>query len=148
MIVMVLSTTICKSQIVIDKAGDGWDLKVDSALAIIKKTDSTKYKLLVKVCDKITFWSGTYSTNEGEKEKKGSIIISSTDAKAQSLNNLAAVIVHESVHLYMRYNGVQEKPEEEIICYSYEYEFLIQVPNVEYYLLEHCLRQIKMRYNK
>jgi hypothetical protein len=96
---MVLSTTICKSQIVIDKAGDGWDLKADSALAIIKQTDTTTYKLVLQVCDKITFWSGGYSTNEGSKDTKGSIIISSTDAKAKSLNNLAAVIVHESIHL-------------------------------------------------
>ena len=141
--VMVLSSTICKSQIVVDKAGDGWDLKVDTALALIKKTDSIKYRLLIKVCDKITFWSGTFSTNEGEKGKKGAIIISSADAKASSINNIAAVIIHESLHLYMRYNGVEEKPEEEIICYSYEYEFLTQVPKIESYLLEHCLRQIR-----
>lgn len=143
MIVMVLSTTICKSQIVIDKAGDGWDLRADSALAIIKQTDTTAYKLVLRVCNKITFWSGKYSTNEGYKDTKGTIIISSTDAKAQSLNNLAAVIVHESLHLYMRFKGVQESPREEILCYSYEYDFLRKIPNVEYYLLEHCLKQIR-----
>ena len=103
MIVMVLSTTICKSQIVIDKAGDGWDLRADSALAIIKQTDTTAYKLVLRVCNKITFWSGNYSTNEGYKDTKGTIMISSTDAKAKSLNNIAAVIVHESLHLYLRY---------------------------------------------
>lgn len=143
MIVMVLSSTICKSQIVIDKAGDGWDLRADSALAIIKQTDTTVYKLVLRVCNKITFWSGNYSTNEGYKDTKGSIIISSTDAKAKSLNNLAAVIVHESLHLYMRFKGVQESPREEILCYSYEYDFLRKIPNVEPYLLEHCLKQIR-----
>jgi hypothetical protein len=143
MIVMVLSTTICKSQIVIDKAGDGWDLRADSALAIIKQTDTTAYKLVLRVCNKITFWSGNYSTNEGYKDTKGTIMISSTDAKAKSLNNIAAVIVHESLHLYMRFKGVQESPREEILCYSYEYDFLRKIPNVEYYLLEHCLKQIR-----
>ena len=147
MIVMVLSTTICKSQIVIDKAGDGWDLRADSALAIIKQTDTTAYKLVLRVCNKITFWSGNYSTNEGYKDTKGTIMISSTDAKAKSLNNIAAVIVHESLHLYLRYRGVQESPREEILCYSYEYDFLRKIPNVEYYLLEHCLRQITYRQN-
>jgi hypothetical protein len=147
MIVMVLSTTICKSQIVIDKAGDGWDLRADSALAIIKQTDTTAYKLVLRVCNKITFWSGNYSTNEGYKDTKGIIMISSTDAKAKSLNNIAAVIVHESLHLYLRYRGVEESPKEEILCYSYEYDFLRKIPNVEYYLLEHCLRQITYRQN-
>jgi hypothetical protein len=146
-IVMVLSTTICKSQIVIDKAGDGWDLRADSALAIIKQTDTTAYKLVLRVCNKITFWSGNYSTNEGYKDTKGIIMISSTDAKAKSLNNIAAVIVHESLHLYLRYRGVEESPKEEILCYSYEYDFLRKIPNVEYYLLEHCLRQITYRQN-
>ena len=145
MIVMVLSTTICKSQIIIDKAGDGWDLRADSALAIIKQTDTTAYKLVLRVCNKITFWSGNYSTNEGYKDTKGTIMISSTDAKAKSLNNIAAVIVHESLHLYLRYKGVEESPKEEILCYSYEYDFLRKIPNVEYYLLEHCLRQIRYR---
>ena len=147
MIVMVLSTTICKSQIVIDKAGDGWDLRADSALAIIKQTDTTAYKLVLRVCNKITFWSGNYSTNEGYKDTKGTIMISSTDAKAKSLNNIAAVIVHESLHLYLRYRGVEESSREEILCYSYEYDFLRKIPNVEYYLLEHCLRQITYRQN-
>ena len=144
---MVLSTTICKSQIVIDKAGDGWDLRADSALAIIKQTDTTAYKLVLRVCNKITFWSGNYSTNEGYKDTKGTIMISSTDAKAKSLNNIAAVIVHESLHLYLRYRGVEESQKEEILCYSYEYDFLRKIPNVEYYLLEHCLRQITYRQN-
>jgi len=31
------------SQISIDKAGDGWHLKIDSALSLIKQYDSTKY---------------------------------------------------------------------------------------------------------
>ena len=145
--VMVLSTTICKSQIVIDKAGDGWDLRADSALTIIRQTDTTAYKLVLRVCNKITFWSGNYSTNEGSKDAKGSIVISSTDARAKSLNNLAAVIVHESLHLYLRYRGVQESPREEILCYSYEYDFLRKIPNVEQYLLDHCLRQITFRQN-
>jgi hypothetical protein len=144
---MVLSTTICKSQIVIDKAGDGWDLRADSALAIIKLTDTNNYKLVLQVCDKITFWSGIYSTNEGYKDTKGTIIISSTDAKAKSLNNLAAVIVHESLHLYLRYKGVEESAKEEILCYSYEYNFLCKIPNIEYYLLDHCLKQISLRQN-
>ena len=44
-------------QIKVDKAGDGWDLKVDSALALIQKTDSAKYALLVSVCSTVSFCS-------------------------------------------------------------------------------------------
>ena len=38
---MILLTlpSLLLSQIVIDKAGDGWDSKIDSALQLIKKTD-------------------------------------------------------------------------------------------------------------
>ena len=73
---LLLPLNLC-SQIKIDKAGDGWDLKADSALIIIQKYDSTKYKLLLDVCDRIEFWNGSYSTNDGVK----TIIISNGDVK-------------------------------------------------------------------
>jgi len=126
-------------QIDIDKAGDGWDEKVDSSLAIIKQYDSIKYKLLLRVCDKIEFWNGCYSTNNGER----TIIVSSGDVKLGSLNNLAAVIVHESLHLYYsNHLNMLNNQEEENMCYRYELSFLEMLSDVEPWLWTHTLQQI------
>jgi hypothetical protein len=37
----------------VDKAGDGWDQKIDSALILIQKTDIEKYQLIDSVCNKV-----------------------------------------------------------------------------------------------
>jgi hypothetical protein len=131
--------TFLSAQIKIDKAGDGWDLKTDSALSLIKQYDSAKYKLLLDVCDRIEFWNGSYSTNDGKK----TIVICAEDVKLESLNNLAAVAVHESLHLY--YSNVQttlESKKEENMCYKYEFSFLQKLPNVESWLWTHTIEQI------
>ena len=75
-LLLLFPLTLC-SQIKVDKAGDGWNLKADSALNVIKQYDSTKYKLLLEVCNKIEFWNGSYSTNDGKK----TIVISVGDVK-------------------------------------------------------------------
>ena len=135
---LLLPLNLC-SQIKIDKAGDGWDLKADSALIIIQKYDSTKYKLLLDVCDRIEFWNGSYSTNDGVK----TIIISNGDVKLNSINNLAAVIIHESFHLHcIKSNFGFETTKEENVCYRYEFSFLEMLPNVETWLWRHTLEQI------
>jgi hypothetical protein len=86
-------------QIKVDKAGDGWDLKVDSALTLIKTTDSAKYALLDSVCSNVSFWLSDFSSCESEEG--GRIYISVRDVKLNSINNLASVLVHESFHLYI-----------------------------------------------
>ena len=127
------------SQIKIDKAGDGWDLKIDSALNTIKQYDSTKYQLLLNVCDKVEFWNGCYSTNDGNK----SIVVSVGDVKLGSINNLAAVIVHESLHLYaVQAPMVWGDKVEENMCYRYELSFLEMLPEVEPWLWVHTMQQI------
>lgn len=131
--------TFVYSQIKIDKAGDEWNLKIDSAINIIKHYDSTKYQLLLNVCNKVEFWNGNYSTNDGKK----SIIVSIKDVKLNSLNNLAAILVHESLHLYYSStNNILEDKIEENICYKYEFSFLEKLPNVEIWLWRHTLEQI------
>ena len=134
-----LLPTILFSQIKVDKAGDGWDQKIDSSLNIIQKYDSTKYKLLLDVCDRIEFWNGSYSTNDGKK----TIIVSTEDVKLNSINNLAAVIIHESFHLYCTKSNLGfETTKEENVCYRYEFSFLEMLPNVEIWLWRHTLEQI------
>ena len=136
---ILLVPIFASAQIKIDKAGDGWDLKTDSALSLIKEYDSTKYRLLLDVCDRIEFWNGSYSTNDGKK----TIIVCVQDIKLRSKNNLAAVLVHESLHLW--YSNVEptlESKKEENMCYRYEFSFLQKLPNVESWLWAHTVNQI------
>lgn len=136
---ILLLPVFASAQIKIDKAGDGWDLKTDSALNLIKEYDSVKYRLLLDVCDRIEFWNGSYSTNDGKK----TIVVCVQDVKLESINNLAAVLVHESLHL--RYSNVEptlESKKEENMCYRYEFSFLQKLPNVESWLWTHTVNQI------
>jgi len=134
-------------QIKVDKAGDGWDLKVDSALALIKKTDSAKYALLDSVCSNISFWLSDFSSCDLEEEG-GRIYISVRDVKLNSINNLAAVLVHESFHLYIWKKKILLHPKgEENYCYRYELELVNKLPNLETWLKLHVIEQIENTQN-
>ena len=129
-------------QIRIDKAGDGWDLKIDSALTVIKQTDPQKFQLLDSVCQEVSFWISDFSSNE-LVENKGRIYVSVKDVKL-GINNLACVLVHESLHLYFLRRGVQMTPaEEENYCYRYELEFIQKLKNPEPWLKENALKHIQ-----
>lgn len=141
-IFLTLISTSNRNDIIIDKAGDNWDYQVYEALTLIKKTDINSYNKLNNVCHKITFWSGGYSTNEFSNGK-GVIIISVKDAQYKSINNIAAIIIHESEHLYYRKQNLPILVNEELYCYLYEYNFLKKIYNVEPFLLKHCEEQIK-----
>lgn len=127
------------AQINIHKAGDGWHLKVDSAIQLIKETDYEKAIVLDSVCKKIEFWQGSFSTNEGSYGNKGTILISVKDVKLNSINNLAAVLVHESLHLLFLKKGMVLSPgKEEMYCYRYELEFLLKLKDPEPWLIQHA----------
>jgi len=129
-------------QIRVDKAGDGWDLKIDSALIVIKQTDLQKSQLLDSVCQEVSFWISNFSSNE-LVGKKGRIYVSTKDVKL-GINNLACVLVHESLHLYFLRKGVQMTPaEEENYCYRYELEFIEKLINPEPWLKENALKHIQ-----
>ena len=130
------------SQIKIDKAGDGWDLKIDSALQLIKKTDIIKYNLIDSVCTSISFWVSEFSSCE-LTDSTGVIYVSTKDVKLNSINNLAAVLVHESFHLYLRKRGtVLTTNQEEYFCYYYELGLINKLSNVEDWLIQHTKQQI------
>jgi len=138
--ILVFIPNLLFSQIKIDKAGDDWDLKIDSAITLIKQVDSNYYNVLVEHCQHIEIWNGPFSTNYLDNGQ-GTIIVSVNDIKLNSINNLAAVLVHESCHLMFLKGGViLSEKEEEQACYHYEYFFLLQVPNVEPWLLEHAFK--------
>ena len=129
-------------QIRIDKAGDGWDLKIDSALTVIKQTDPQKFQLLDSVCQEVSFWISDFSSNE-LVENKGRIYVSVKDVRL-GINNLACVLVHESLHLYFLRRGVQMTPaEEENYCYKYELEFIQKLTNPEPWLKANALKHIQ-----
>ena len=110
-LLLLLIPSICLGQIKVDKAGDGWDLKIDSALTVIKYTDLQKYQLLDSVCQEVSFWISNFSSNE-LVGKTGRIYVSTKDVKL-GVNNLACVLIHESLHLYFLRKGVKMTPAEE-----------------------------------
>jgi hypothetical protein len=139
MIVPILSF----SQIKIDNVGDGWGAKVDSAISLIKKTDLERYEVLIKNCNQVEFIIGDYSTT-----KPPSVIaITTKDMNRGSINNIAAILVHESYHLKLWNEGIKIDPnKEEREAYIWEYEFLCKLPNVEDWLFLHAINQI-IRYS-
>ena len=125
-LITLLLPFISHSQIIIPDVGEGWKNDVDSAIKIIQKYDSEKYKLLTETCTNIEFWNGDYSTIDGSN----TITISTKDLKRKSINNICCILVHESLHLYIRrLNFKIERNTEEIIAYTYELEFLKKLPN-------------------
>lgn len=128
------------SQIKIDDVGDGWKGKVESALVLIEKTDQRAYNDVIKYCNHISFWTGNHSTTQ----YPSSIIISTKDIRINSLNNLACLIVHEAQHLKINNKSIlMEESEEELYCYKYEYEFAKKIIDIEDWLIQHIINNIK-----
>jgi hypothetical protein len=141
-LLLLLIPFTCSGQIRVDKAGDGWDLKIDSALTVIKCTDLQKHQLLDSVCQEVSFWISNFSSNE-LVGKTGRIYVSTKDVKL-GINNLACVLIHESLHLYFLRKGVKMTPaEEENYCYRYELEFIEKLTNPEPWLKENALKHIQ-----
>ena len=131
------------SQIKVDKAGDGWQLKIDSALQLIKKVDIEKYQLIDSVCERVEFWTSGFSSNEGSYGNKGTILVAVKDVQLNSINNLAVVLVHESLHLHVLQKGYILPPEqEEAWCYRYELSFIDKLKNPEPWLKQHAITQL------
>jgi len=140
---LLLIANLAYAQIKVDKAGDGWDQKIDSALQLIKKTDIEKYQLLDSVCERVEFWSSGFSSNEGSYGNKGTILVAIKDVQLNSINNLAVVLVHESLHLHVLQKGYIIIPEqEEAWCYRYELDFIDKLDNPEPWLKQHAITQL------
>ena len=126
------------SQIRIDDVGDGWKGLVEQALKVIETTDSTKYELVTRYCTQISYGLQPFSTTEAGHV----IILPTAEMKKGIVNDIAAAIVHESLHLYFVHNSIGATEQvEEAICYAYELEFLKQIPGVEQFLLDHAFKQ-------
>jgi hypothetical protein len=127
------------SQIVIDDVGEGWKKNVEKSLELIQKVDSSRHNVVLKHCKRIGFWNNKFSTTEGNDV----ILISNKDIQSGNINNLSAIIIHESKHLYYRNNNIfLDERDEEILCYKYELNFIKKIPLVEDWLIKHCENMI------
>jgi hypothetical protein len=136
--IFLISPLLAFSQIRIDDVGDGWKGLVEQALKVIETTDTAKYNLVTQYCTQITYGLQPFSTIESDHV----IILPTAEMKKGIVNDIAAAIVHESLHLYFIHNSIGTNVQaEEAICYAYELEFLKQIPGVEQFLLDHALRQ-------
>ena len=136
--IFLISPLLAFSQIRIDDVGDGWKGLVEQALQVIETTDTAKYNLVTQYCTQITYGLQPFSTIESDHV----IILPTAEMKKGIVNDIAAAIVHESLHLYFIHNSIGTNVQaEEAICYAYELEFLKQIPGVEQFLLDHALRQ-------
>jgi hypothetical protein len=127
-------------QLRVTDVGDGWKEKVDSALKIIQTYDIEKYNVILETCTLIGYWNESFSTTEGDSV----ILISTKDINHVSINNIAAILVHESMHLYIKQLYAKVSPNrEETICYVYELNFLYKVPNAEIWLIENATNKMK-----
>ena len=126
---------------IIDDVGDGWKNKVEQALQVIKTYDVEKYYFIQKHCTKVGYWLGEFATIEPPH----TILVPVSEMKKGCINDIAAVLVHESLHLYYRYPETSIKlEEEEFKAYSYEYDFLMKIPNVQYWLIQHCVKMLEI----
>jgi hypothetical protein len=128
------------SQVRIADVGDGWKNKVEQALDTIKKYDVQKYYLIMENCSNVAYWNGGFSTTEGDS----TITISTREMKDGNIYNISAILVHESLHLYFQRHGYKmTEHQEEFRCYITEMQFLLLLPNVEPWLIEHAQGQIE-----
>jgi hypothetical protein len=134
------SLTYSFGQIKIADVGDGWKNKVDSAISIIQKYDPEKYDVLLETCKNVGYWNGGFSTTEGDSM----ITIAVNDIKNPNIYNIAAILVHESMHLYIKQLYAKLDPnKEEALCYKYELNFLMKIPGVDPWLVSNAVKMIE-----
>ena len=126
-------------QIKVDQVGDDWQPQVYKALELIKNTDTTTYSFVLRHCHRISFWSGEFSTVEGDK----TITISQGDMNLKSIENLACILVHESKHLEIIQSGITLPLQyEECICYLWEMDFIEKLSDKPDWIKENCINMI------
>ena len=128
------------SQLRVDDVGDGWKGKVEQALDTIQKYDIEKYYLIMETCKVVAFWNGGFSTIESDSI----ITIPAKEMNNGNIYNIAAILVHESLHLYFLTTNFKLNPNvEEVVAYQYELEFLNKVPCVDEWLIQNAQNKIK-----
>lgn len=136
---IVLFPLFLSSQITIPNVGDGWKTKVQQAIEVIKKYDSHKYSVLIYECKQIDFGLASFATSDG----KSTIILPVEVLNRGCINDIAACLVHESLHIQFSKAGNKlDGDYEEALCYKWELDFLHKIPNAERWLISNALYQI------
>jgi hypothetical protein len=139
LLLCVFTFTSIFGQIKITDVGDGWKGKVEQALDTIKKYDTEKYDLVIGSCMLVGYWNESFSTTEGDT----TILISTKDINYNNIYNIAAILVHESMHLYIKQLYIKMlQNKEEVLAYKYELDFLKKIPNVDQWLINNCVKNI------
>ena len=139
-LILLILSSYSFSQIKITDVGDGWKGKVEQALDTIQKYDIEKYYLIMETCKVVAFWNGGFSTIESDSI----ITIPSKEMNNGNIYNIAAILVHESLHLYFLTTNFKLNPNvEEVVAYQYELEFLNKVPCVDEWLIQNAQNKIK-----
>ena len=141
LLISLMLSSLSFSQIQIADVGDGWKNKVEQALDTIQKYDIEKYYLIMETCKVVAFWNGGFATTESDSI----ITIPTKEMNNGNIYNIAAILVHESLHLYFLKTGFNLQPNvEEVIAYQHELEFLKKVPCVDEWLIENAKNKIKL----
>jgi len=139
--ILLILSSYSFSQIKITDVGDGWKGKVEQALDTIQKYDIEKYYLIMETCKVVAFWNGGFSTIESDSI----ITIPSKEMNNGNIYNIAAILVHESLHLYFLTTNFKLNPNvEEVVAYQYELEFLNKVPCLDEWLIQNAQNKIKL----
>jgi hypothetical protein len=138
-LILLTLSTYSISQIKITDVGDGWKGKVEQALDTIQKYDKEKYYLIMETCKVVAYWNGGFATTESDSI----ITIPTKEMNDGNIYNIAAILVHESLHLYFLSTKFKLNPNvEEVIAYQHELEFLMKVPNVDGWLIQNAQNKI------
>jgi hypothetical protein len=141
--------TLVSAQIKIDDVGDGWKVKVDSAITLIKKVSPDAWLLLDSTTSNVEFWLGDRSSTRPDPNFKKGTILLAVDEIELGVVNIAAVLVHESLHLSFHQRKFALEPkQEELTAYLWELLFLVQVPNCPLWLIQNAEAQIKTIYSE
>ena len=140
LLILLILSSYSFSQVRITDVGDGWKGKVEQALDTIKKYDKEKYYLIMETCKVVAYWNGGFSTIESDSI----ITIPAKEMNNGNIYNIAAILVHESLHLYFLTTRFNLQPNvEEVIAYQHELEFLKKIPCVDEWLIENAKNKIK-----
>ena len=136
---VLLFPLLLSSQITIPNVGDGWKTKVQQAIEVIKKYDSHKYNVLIYECKQIDFGLASFATSDG----KSTIILPVEVLNRGCINDIAACLIHESLHMqFFKAGNKLDGDYEEALCYKWELDFLERIPNVEKWLISNAQYQI------
>jgi hypothetical protein len=138
-VLVLLFTFSVNAQIQILDIGPEWKSKVEKAIRVIEKYDPVKYQILIQECKQIDFGLVTFATSDGN-----SVIVLPVEVMNRGcINDIAACLVHESLHIRINKSGKKIDPDtEEVICYQWELDFLNHLPKPEPWLIENARYQI------